>query len=61
MRQVPREDQREGVNTRSIFDKLFLSVHYVPGPVLAAEDSAVTVLALGRLHSSWRDGSSINK
>ena len=61
MRQVPREDQQEGFNTRSIVNKHLPSVHYVPGTVLAAGDTAVTALALGRLHSSWRDGQSINK
>ena len=43
---------REGVKIQSIFNKCLLSVHDVPGTVLAAGDTAVTVLALGKLHSS---------
>lgn len=50
MRQMPGDDQ--GVKIHSIFNKCLLSVHYVLGTVLAAGDTAVTVLALGRLHSS---------
>lgn len=59
--QVPGEDQWEVVNRSSIFNKHLLSVRYAPGTVLAAGDTAVRVQALGRLHSSWRDGQSINK
>lgn len=58
--QVPGEDQWEGVNSSSIFNKR-LSAHCVPGTVLATGDTAITVLVLGRLHSGWRERQSINK
>ena len=45
--QVPGEDQWEGVNSSSTFNKHLLSVKYVPGIVLAAGDTGVTVPALG--------------
>ena len=59
VRQVPGEDQGKGVNSRSIFNKHLLSVHHLPGSVLTAGDTPVTLLALGQLHSLERQ--SVNK